>query len=84
MTAAINGQNELQLFSCLSKRQERERFLHGCNMFLTAAIHMLDLSPIWQTPAIGARCSDFERSEIAGVPREPRVDRSEAAVQSAP
>ena len=62
----MNGQDKLQLFSCLPKRQERERFFHGCNMFVTAAVHMLDLSPIWQTPAIGARCSDFERPEIAG------------------
>ena len=67
VTAAINGQDKLQLFSCLSKRQERERFFHGCNMFVTAAVHMLDLSPISQAPATGARCSDFELSEIAGV-----------------
>ena len=52
VTAAIKGQDKLQLFSCLSKRQERERFFHGCNMFVTAAVHMLDLSPIWQAPAI--------------------------------
>jgi hypothetical protein len=67
VTAAFNGQDKLQLFSCLPKRQERERFFHGCNVFVTAAVNMLDLSPIWQTPAIGARCSDFERSEIAGL-----------------
>jgi hypothetical protein len=36
VTAAINGQDKLQLFSCLSKRQERERLFHGCNMFVTA------------------------------------------------
>ena len=50
--AAINGQDKLQLFSCISKRQERERFFHGCNIFVTAAVHMLDLSPIWQALAI--------------------------------
>ena len=32
VTAAIKGQDKLQLFSCLSKRQERERFFHGCNI----------------------------------------------------
>ena len=52
VTAAINGQDKLQLFSCLSKRRERERFFHGCNMFVTAAVHMLDLSPIWHALAI--------------------------------
>jgi hypothetical protein len=52
VTAPINGQDKLQLFSCLSKRQEHERVFHGCNMFVTAAVHMLDLSPIWQAPAI--------------------------------
>ena len=51
-TAAINGPDKLQLFSCLSNRRERERFVHGWNMVLAAAIHMLDLSPIWQELAI--------------------------------
>jgi hypothetical protein len=40
VTAAINGQDKLQLFSCLSKRQERERFFHGCNMFVNARSHV--------------------------------------------
>ena len=36
-------------------------------MFVTAVVHMLDLSPIWQAPAIRRALFWFELSEIAGV-----------------
>jgi hypothetical protein len=40
VTADINAQDKPQRFSCLSKRQERERFFHGCNMFVNARFTM--------------------------------------------
>jgi hypothetical protein len=36
-------------------------------MFVTAAVHMLDLSPIWQALAIRRALFEFELSEIADV-----------------